>query len=122
MNNLNIDIDEIFEWARKINPSLECMAELFSWSTNFDNQEPFVFFLNATGITEELEDLGVYLKTFDMNEAHKHLGMYELDLLGNCFKLYATHPSKVFEFMEMLYGTFYEPNYCAHCGEMGCKL
>ncbi len=100
MIDLTIDLDTLFKKAREIHHSLECVAELFSWSTNFDNQEPFVFFLRVTGLADDLEDLGMCLPSIDMNEIHNHLAMYEFDLLGECLRAYAQRPGEVLGFIK----------------------
>lgn len=76
------------EWAQPV-------AELISWSTNFDYpNSPYLVFLDLIGFSEEN-----YGESFIKEDISKSLGYLELAMLADALKVYANRPLDVEEFI-----------------------
>ena len=74
------------------------LAELVSWSMNYDhgNSNPYIAFLDLIGYS--LDEYGVQL----YNWSEPRLGYLELDYIADALKLYASDPSGVLNWITQL--------------------
>lgn len=74
----------------------ESVGQLYSWSANFQDFQPFRKFLDLIGYSEE--DLGTALG--DWKEPASSLGYQELAYLADALTEYANRPNDVVEFIK----------------------
>jgi hypothetical protein len=89
----------VWELLETRDPELEPIADLYSWSTNYNAGEgPFSLFLDLIGWSEE--NIGEPL--YSLENAPSRLGYLELGKLAAALDSYSDHPSAVSEYVEQL--------------------
>lgn len=87
------------EWASENAPTYcEGVADLYSWSSNYNNFEPFVKFLDLIGYSED--EYGA--PQLDWTDPTRSLGYVELAKLAEALTEYANRPHDVVEWVRQL--------------------
>lgn len=82
-----------YELIEATTENTEAVAELISWSENYNFPSPASLFFDLIGYSEE--EFGDRL----CREQLPALGYLELDMLANALKEYATRPLVVYDFV-----------------------
>ena len=78
-----------------VDEKLRPVAELISWSHNYDSYSPFSLYLDLIGWS--LEQLGENM--FDPIRHRLYFGYVEADYLGEALTCYAKRPQAVFDYV-----------------------
>jgi hypothetical protein len=89
---------QTYELIENAPANLSRIAQLWSWSSNYDYPTPATVFIDLIGYTEE--ELGEPLTT--MQEAVKVLGFLELGLLAEALDEYTDRPEDARNFIRNL--------------------
>jgi hypothetical protein len=89
---------KLYELLEKNDNRFEPICGLYSWSENFDGQNPFAVFLDLIGYSNER--FGSSLTTWAGLESV--LGYVELDYLADALKMYAVKPADVRDFIDLI--------------------
>lgn len=88
-----------YELLEKNTEQFSPICNLYSWSENFDSQNPFNVFLDLIGYSSYVfGDHLTYWKSLD-----NVLGYLEIDLLADALKMYAEKPTDVRDFIDLIF-------------------